>query len=176
MKKIILLSLILALVASIAVACAPKSNPGDSDGKATAEPAPATEAAPTAAPATEVPVTEAPTEAPTETPAPAPEYEIPYVTEGLVALFEGYYNTRRGQDMNTEVWEDLSGNKYDIDFSLDETASWAGNGLEISSARIHLPEELLELINGEEFTVEYSINDLVVTDTNFATLLNVRWN
>lgn len=177
MKKIILLSLVLALVASIAVACAPKSNPGEPDGKATAEPAAATDAVPTAAPATDVPVTEVPaTEAPTETPAPAPEYVIPYVTDGLVALFEGYYNTRRGQDMNTEIWEDLSGNKYDIDFSLDETASWAGNGLEISSARIHLPEELLELINGEEFTVEYSINDLVVTGTNFATLLNVLPN
>ncbi|MBR0157882.1 MAG: hypothetical protein IJM24_02245 [Clostridia bacterium] len=171
MKKIIVLLLTFVMIAALA-ACAPKT-PSEGD-KATEVPAtavPATEAptaAPTAAP------TEVPTEAPTE--EPAPQYTIPYVTDGLVALFEGYYNTRKGQNKSTEIWDDLSGNGIDIDFMLDDTAEWTDKGLAISSTRIEFPDELFELINGEEFTVEYSIDDLVVTGADFATLLNVLPN
>ena len=178
MKKAFVLVMAVVMIVAAAVSCSkPSEDTAATDIPATA--VPATEAptkAPTAVP-TEAP-TEEPTEAPTEAPTevPTPEYTIPYVTDGLVALFEGYYNTKMGQDLSTELWEDLSGNGLDIDFLLDDSANWSENGLEISAARIEFPDELFELINGEEFTVEYSITDLVVTGVNFATLLNVLPN
>ena len=48
-------------------------------------------------------------------PAFADSYTIPYVTDGLEALYEGTRNTRAGHDPNFEGWEDLSGNDRDID-------------------------------------------------------------
>ncbi len=176
MKKIILYLLAVVMIASLAAACAktPSDQPADKTAEAAATDVPATAVPATEVPVTAVPATEAPTEAPTE--EPAPEFTIPYVTDGLVALFEGNYNTTRGQKMNTEVWEDLSGNKNDIDFTLDDTAEWTEKGLAISSARIEFPIDLFDLINGEEFTVEYSIDDLVVTGVNFATLINALPN
>lgn len=180
MKKLLICLLAVVMIASLAVACAPKSPSEKPDEQATPDTAAATDVPATEVPATEIPATEIPatpeppTEAPTE--EPAPEFTIPYVTDGLVALFEGHYNTARGQKMDTEVWEDLSGNKNDIDFELDDTAEWTEKGLAISAARIEFPIELFDLINSEEFTVEYSVDDLVVTGADFATLLNVLPN
>ena len=177
MKKFIIYLLAVVMIASFAVACAktPSGEPADkTPEEAAATDVPATEVPATEVPATPEPPTEAPTEAPTE--EPAPEFTIPYVTDGLVALFEGNYNTLRGQKLDTEVWEDLSGNKNDIDFTLDDTAEWNEKGLAISAAKIEFPIELFDLINSEEFTVEYSLDDLVVTGADFATLLNVLPN
>ena len=176
MKRAVVLLATAAMIVSLAAGCANKKTP-DNEAE-TGEPA-ATDVAVTdpAGVPTEEPTAE-PTEEPTEEPAkePALELDIPYVTEGLAALFEGYFNTKRGQDMDTEVWEDLSGNGSDIDFTLDESAVWTEKGLAISSAKIVFPIELLDLINSEEFTVEYSVEDLEVTGTDFATLLNALPN
>lgn len=43
-----------------------------------------------------------------------------YVDEGLVALYDGEYNTRKGQDITSTVWEDLSENNNDaIGYNMD---------------------------------------------------------
>ena len=168
MKKAFILVIAALLIVITAVSCTTNTQ-----GDPTPTDIPATEI-----PVTEAPATEAPTEPPTEPPTevPEPKISIPYVTDGLAALYEGYFNTKRGQNFETDLWEDLSGNGLDIDFMQDESAIWSDEGLDICATRIDLPDEILDLINGEEFTVEYSVDDLVVTGTNFATLLNVLPN
>lgn len=103
-------------------------------------------------------------------PAFADDYTIPYVTDGLEALYEGTRNKRAGHDTSFGGWEDLSGKGNDIEDIGD--AEWVTDGLAISAAKIILPEEVLDVINTGEYTVEYFIKDLTVTGTSFATFIN----
>ena len=141
--------------------------------------------APTEAP-TEVP-TEEPTEAPTEEPTeeqptepPMPVVDlnlnIPYVTDGLVALYEGNFNTAAGMDKTSTVWGDLSGHGLDITLKLSDYCEWNDDGLFVSMRRIYLPDEIAELINSDAYTVEFALKDLVITGSSYATFLNSSGN
>lgn len=105
-------------------------------------------------------------------PAFADEYTIPYVTDGLEALYEGTRNQRAGHNPESDAWEDLSGHDLDIEDIDLEKYRWVEDGLKISAAKILLPEELADIINTGEYTVEYFIKDLTVTGNSFATFIN----
>ena len=105
-------------------------------------------------------------------PAFADEYTIPYVTDGLEALYEGTRNQRAGHNPESDAWEDLSGHNLDIEDIDLEKYQWVEDGLKISAAKILLPEELADIINTGEYTVEYFIKDLTVTGNSFATFIN----
>ena len=107
-------------------------------------------------------------------PSFADGYNNKFVTDGLVALYDGTYNTRSGQDLNSDVWEDLSGNGLDIEaVGLGDNIHWEADGLHVSACNIRLPDELVtDVINNDEYTVEYNIKDLVVTGASFATFIN----
>ncbi len=105
-------------------------------------------------------------------PAFADEYTIPYVTDGLEALYEGTRNQRAGHNPESDAWEDLSGHGLDIEDIDLEKYRWVEDGLKISAAKILLPEELADIINTGEYTVEYFIKDLTVTGNSFATFIN----
>ncbi|MBP5729657.1 MAG: hypothetical protein J6X19_00490 [Clostridia bacterium] len=104
----------------------------------------------------------------------AAEYDNKYVKDGLVALYDGTFNTRNGQDLSTDVWEDLSGNGLDIEgIELGDNIYWEADGLHVSACKIILPTELVDdVIDTDEYTVEYFIKDLEVTGTSFATFIN----
>ena len=189
MKTKYIIAIILAIcVTAVFAACA---KPDDQKPAPTEAPATVTEAPteePTEAP-TEVP-TEEPTEVPTEEPTEAPTEDpdktpspienmnlnIPYVTDGLVALYEGNYNTANGMDKTSAVWGDLSGNGLDIELKLSDYCEWRDDGLFVSMRRINLPDRIAELINGEAYTVEFAMKDLVITGSNYATFLNSSGN
>ena len=105
-------------------------------------------------------------------PAFADEYTSPYVTDGLEALYEGTRNQRAGHNPESDAWEDLSGHDLDIEDIDLEKYQWVEDGLKISAAKILLPEELADIINTGEYTVEYFIKDLTVTGNSFATFIN----
>lgn len=176
MKKLKIIAAFLALIMTIAFAsCAKPADDGTDPGKATEKPA--VTDAPTSAP-TEAP-TQAPTEAPTEVPTPAPtevpntKLLIPYVTKGLFALYEGNFNTEDGQNKESTVWQDLSGNGNDIvDIKLGDKTYWTDEGLYVDNVKIVLPASIPELINSDEYTVEFCISGLVADGSNFATFLN----
>ncbi len=138
-------------------------------GETTAPPTAEPTAPPTAEP------TEPPTEAPTEEPA-AGKLLIPYSTKGLVALYEGNYNTENGPDTEAATWQDLSGNGNGIDLTLSDACAWNENGLYVSAQKIVLPEAIAELINSDEYTVEISIKDFEITGADYATFLNSDGN
>lgn len=180
MKKYRIIAAVLSLLLVFAFAACSKT-PDDS-GSETAKPddkpteAVVTQAptdAPTQAP-TEAP-TEAPTQAPTEAPTEVPDTKllIPYVTKGLYALYEGNYNTEDGQDKESTVWYDLSGNGNDLTgIKLGDKCSWNDQGLYVDNQKIIFPDTIPELINSDEYTVEFCITGLVVDGSNFATFLN----
>lgn len=176
MKRIKVIAAMLALVMTFAFAsCAKLAEEAKATDKpvVTDVPTAAPTAVPTAAP-TEAP-TEVPTEVPTEAPTPVPNTKllIPYVQDGLVALYEGNLNSEDGQDKESTVWHDLSGNGNDIvDIILGEKTYWTDDGLYVDRVKIVLPDSIPELINSEEYTVEFCIKELVVDGNDFATFLN----
>ncbi len=184
MKILKLISAILAMVMLFAFASCAKPEGGENATEKPTEKAVATDAptsAPTQAPTqapTEAP-TEAPTQAPTEVPTEVPNTKllIPYVTKGLVALYEGNYNTEEGQNKESTTWQDLSGNGNDIvDIKLGDKTYWTDEGLYVDNVKIVLPASIPELINSDEYTVEFCISGLVVDGSNFATFLNSDTN
>ena len=82
--------------------------------------------------------------------------EIPsvdYVQDGLVLLLDGIENTRGGHSASTNVWEDLSGNNYDVTmenitinennmyFSGDTSIMYSSNNIDAVSVEMVLELE-----------------------------------
>lgn len=142
---------------------------GDSDVTPTTAPTKAPTQAPTTAP-TQAP-SQDPTQAPTQGPTNAPfSYEIKYVTDGLLALYEGACNTRdAGLVEDWDVWEDLSSNENDLEaLPIGDQLYFSKDGLYIESQLIALPDIIVETVNAGEFTIELSFGNLVeLTGTNW---------
>lgn len=132
-------------------------------------------ASPTAE-STEEPTAE-PTEEPTATPTEKPvekKIKINYINDGLFALYEGTFNTLDGFD-DTIFWDDLSGNKNHIEevpndgerVFFDEE-----KGLFLDHKEVFFPDEIVEMINTNSYTVELKLSELEIIGENFATLIN----
>lgn len=127
-----------------------------------------------------------PTDAPTPTQTPAfsvepklvdDKYYINYVTDGLVALYAGKYNTADGLNTESTVWADLSGNGHHItDLVLNENCSFSDKGFYVNTQQIFMPDEILKTVNGNAFTVEMRITDHESLGTTFNTFLNSSGN
>lgn len=60
-------------------------------------------------------------------------WQNPYVTDGLVAMWDGEWNVAGGiHDPNATVWSDLTGNL--ADFALTEHGTWGENFLQMDGA------------------------------------------
>ena len=127
--------------------------------------------APTAA------ATEKATEEPTSLPTDKPEkkqIKINYIKDGLFALYEGTFNTLDGFD-DTIFWDDLSGNNNHIEevandgerIFFDEE-----KGLFLDHKEVFFPDEIVEMINKNCYTVELKLSELEIIGENFATLIN----
>jgi hypothetical protein len=81
----------------------------------------------------------------------APAWTNPYVTDGLVAMWDGEWNAGGGvHDANATSWVDLSGNGYDITLP-SSGATWDADHIALSSVSLntYLPE-----VRRAEFTIE----------------------
>lgn len=94
-----------------------------------------------------------------------------YVQEGLVSLFSGIQNTADGYKADANVWTDLVSG-YDLPLTLDESNGFTREGLHLNSARHFFPQEIVDLVNGNEFTVEMYLGDLVSLGTAYNTFIN----
>lgn len=94
-----------------------------------------------------------------------------YVQEGLVSLFSGIQNTADGYKADADVWTDLVSG-YDLPLTLDESNGFTREGLHLNSARHFFPQEIVDLVNGNEFTVEMYLGDLVSLGTAYNTFIN----
>lgn len=193
-KRLILLTiLLLTFAVAFCVGCSDDQSSSDDSPKATviatagktsgvsASPV-ATEkvtSSPTAQPTEEstveptVETTEEPTALPTDKPEKK-QIKINYINDGLFALYEGTFNTLDGFD-DTIFWDDLSGNKNHIEevpndgerVFFDEE-----KGLFLDHKEVFFPDEIVEMINTNSYTVELKLSELEIIGENFATLIN----
>ncbi len=94
-----------------------------------------------------------------------------YVTAGLVALYSGTQNTRAGHNTNSDVWEDLIGGN-DVTVKKNDKNHFTEDGLMLSAAQNYFPQAIVDTVNGDAFTVEINIANLVSTADAYSTIMN----
>ncbi len=94
-----------------------------------------------------------------------------YVKAGLVALYSGTQNTREGHDTASAVWQDLIGGN-DVTVSLENGNAFTDEGYFHKAAQNFFPQAIVDVINGESFTVELLIRDLKPQAPAYCTMLN----
>ena len=118
-------------------------------------------------------VSDRPTMVPEET-QPPEEFtpvEHDYVSEGLVAYYSGTRNNRDGHNKDSAVWEDLISG-YDMKIAKDDTNYFTDAGLKTYNAKHKFPESVVNVVNGQAFTVEILFGDFVSKGADFNTFLN----
>lgn len=104
-----------------------------------------------------------------------PEEIIPvehdYVSEGLVAYYSGTQNDRDGHNKDSDKWEDLIGG-HDMKIAKDDTNYFTDAGLKAYNAKHKFPDSVVNVINGQAFTVEILLGDFVSMGKDFNTFLN----
>ncbi len=93
------------------------------------------------------------------------------VTDGLVAYYDGANNANGSQDKDTTVWKDLSGKGYDFEIELDDNNYWTDNSLHVDSTWCYFPDELVDVVNGDQYTVEFAAGELEYPGTNWISLI-----
>lgn len=99
----------------------------------------------------------------------AAEPEI--VQDGLVAWYDGSNNSNGYQDSETTTWRDLSGNRNHFNVRVNETNYWKENAFHLDSASYYFPEAIVDLVNSDSYTIEFSAGDLDLKATHWNTLM-----
>lgn len=94
------------------------------------------------------------------------------VTDGLAAYYDAVNNVGDGHDSTTETWKDVSGNSIDFEVDLDDTNYWTDNAYHVNSAYCFFDDSLVDVVNGDQFSVEITIGEFTGLGTSFNTLLN----
>ena len=89
------------------------------------------------------------------------------VRDGLVAWYDGSNNANGAQDYEATVWKDLSGNGNHLDVKTGEKNYWLQNAYYIDATSHYFPQNVLDTINGEAYTIEFAFGDLTYTGTNY---------
>ena len=89
-----------------------------------------------------------------------------YVNNGMILLLDGIKNTRNGHSTSTNVWEDLSGNNYDVTmknitinennmyFSGDTSIMYSSNNIDAVSS-VEMVLELEESPSGSQYIASF---------------------
>ncbi|MGN1345577.1 MAG: LamG-like jellyroll fold domain-containing protein [Eubacteriales bacterium] len=95
-----------------------------------------------------------------------------WVTDGLAALYDGANNTASGQNKETLTWEDTSGNGINFDIDLDDSNYWTDNAYHANSAWCYFDDAIVDVVNGENFSVEIVFGEFTGYGASFNTFLN----
>ncbi len=92
---------------------------------------------------------------------------------GLVTWYNGEQNKRSGHDEASTVWEDLAGNN-NMTVATNANNYFTAEGFHLDSTQHNFPQAIVDLVNGQEFTVEMTLGDLVSKGTDFNTFINSK--
>lgn len=87
-----------------------------------------------------------------------------YITNGLVALFNGEYNNGTSHSNMVDVWKDLSGNNNNAmlsGFDFNDESGWIYNGLQLTGKEY----VSIDGIDSDEYTIEVVAKFDTVQDT-----------
>lgn len=82
-----------------------------------------------------------------------------HIPVGLVADYSIDNNTGSGFSADSTVWKDISGNGNDVTVAKDENNYFTENGYVSYGKKNYFPQEVVDVINSDEFTVEFVIDD-----------------
>ncbi len=102
---------------------------------------------------------------------PPAKVSHPYVENGLVTLYSGTLNSRDGHDTAATVWEDLVG-ENDFTINVDDKNYFTADGLRANGVKHNLPTPIVDVVNGDAFTVELLFGEFESLGTTFNTFLN----
>lgn len=94
--------------------------------------------------------------------------EHDYVEEGLIAYYSGTQNTRDGHNKTSTVWEDLVGG-HDMAIVQNDANYFTDNGLQASSEIHKFPQPVVDVVNGQAFTIELLLGDFTSIGKDFNT-------
>lgn len=97
-----------------------------------------------------------------------------YVQDGLVSLYSGVANTENGYDAAASVWTDRVG-ENDLPMTLNKSNYFTPAGFRVigPDTTIHMfPQTIVDLVNGQEFTVELHFGDFLEVGEAYGTFLN----
>lgn len=99
---------------------------------------------------------------------PAAEETAPatYVTDGLVSLYKG-----EGNSPDATVWEDSVGDNH-LPIAKDDKNYFTETGLAAEGAQHYFPRAIVDLVNGQAFTVEIAFGDFTSIGGDFNTFMN----
>ena len=97
--------------------------------------------------------------------------EVQITREGLYAWYDGANNSNGTQDMQTTVWKDLSGNERHMTVTLNENNYWEENALHVDSTRHYFHESITDVVNGDEYTVEFVAGTLTYYGWKYPSLV-----
>ncbi len=104
-----------------------------------------------------------------------PEEIVPvehdYVSEGLVAYYSGTQNDRDGHNKDSDKWEDLVGG-HDMTITKNTDNYFSDTGLRTKGSKHNFPQAVVDVINGESFTIEVLLGDFVSVGNEFNTFIN----
>ncbi len=89
-----------------------------------------------------------------------------YVTDGLVSLYDG-----ANHGATDSLWEDLVG-ENDLTVNVNDKNFFTESGLSAEGTKHNFPQGIVDVVNGEEFTVELYFSEFKSLGTDFNTFLN----
>ena len=96
-----------------------------------------------------------------------------YVQDGLFAWYDGVKNTDAGQNLDATAWEDLVGDN-DLPISKSDNNHFNKEGLYITKTENFFPQPIVDLVNGQTFTVEILFGEFTSIGNDFNTFMNSR--
>lgn len=96
-----------------------------------------------------------------------------YVKDGLALYYDGINNTRNGHNPNASVWEDLSENKNDVNIPITTNKYWKSDALKFENTNemVTLPNNLTNIINSKEFTLQLIFSEYEYAECDYPTIL-----
>lgn len=92
-----------------------------------------------------------------------------WVKDGLAALYDG---ANAGASKDSGVWEDTSGNGVNFEVDLDDTNYWTDNAFHANSAWCYFDDAIVDVVNGDKFSVEIVFGEFTGYGASFNTFLN----
>ena len=93
------------------------------------------------------------------------------IKDGLAAYYDAANNSNGMQDMTAIVWRDLSGNGLHFEVETDTETYWTKNALHVNRHRTYFNDGVLDVVNGNTYTIEMVFGEMEYYGTDWLTLM-----
>lgn len=96
-----------------------------------------------------------------------------YVTDGLVAFYDGSDNLNGSHDKQSTIWKDSSGNGNHIqNIPVNNGINrWSDTAYHLDSSMVAFPDAIKEALEDDEFTIEVVLDNFDPKESNYNTII-----